>query len=273
MMAVVLPEGYYLSNFTELINHVTDHYWDLLSLPERDFHHNFKSLDQNTQKLYVRMTMRKGTTFRASKLHYKDIQSTATAAQILAEQQFIDTNPKLKLDDSLGLFNKNEWLAIVAANDIDASSLSKVRRQDLNVALKTFFPEYSPTLPGDIYQILHSEVFDTFKLLFFGNLHQDLTEFVLRDLGLYIYEAYNIDNTPRLFQAREHIEQHLTFYRLTNNLDDTLQQTGEAILEAVRALPCPQANDKILARCLRRTYIKMARQLERLNQLEDALIM
>jgi hypothetical protein len=42
--------------------------------------------------------------------------------------------------------------------------------------------------------------------MFFGNLHQDWSEFVLSDLGIFRYEAVALDAASRAFQSRADVD-------------------------------------------------------------------
>jgi hypothetical protein len=63
---------------------IGERYDDLLAQDERHFLATFHSLPQASRALFVRMVMRKGTLFRASKLVYEEIGSTQEAALPLA---------------------------------------------------------------------------------------------------------------------------------------------------------------------------------------------
>ena len=64
------PELYYLSNFRAALAWISERYADLLSDDERAFIAQFAGLAQSAQALLVRMVMRQGIHFRASKLQY-----------------------------------------------------------------------------------------------------------------------------------------------------------------------------------------------------------
>ncbi len=287
-MVIELPPGYYLTNFIELVDYVVAQYHDLLSESEQAFHQQFHSVDESAQKLYVRMLTRKGNVFRHSKLQYSEIADTAVAAQALADAGLIRINHGLAIADVLALFTKPEWLGMLAQLDIDAKvlkPLKSLKRVDLDVALLALADEYPITAlitslitsgkDEAIYANADSQSFETFKLLFFGNLHQDLTEFVLRDLGLYRFEDYQIDRASRLFDGRAQIANHLHYYALIENLATILEQGGEEILALHQSLPDATAliEDKTLNRRIQRVNLTLARQLERLDLLDEALML
>ena len=64
---------YYLENFRQVLAWVSRHHSDLLDETELAFIERFALLPQPSQALLVRMVMRKGMLFRASKLRYPEI--------------------------------------------------------------------------------------------------------------------------------------------------------------------------------------------------------
>nr|MBF0684991.1 VRR-NUC domain-containing protein [Pseudomonas sp.] len=77
---------YYLDNFQQVLSWVGLHHGDLLDDGERGFIDRFGQLPQASQALLVRMVMRKGTLFRASKLHYAEIGCPLAAVSDLVAQ-------------------------------------------------------------------------------------------------------------------------------------------------------------------------------------------
>ncbi len=67
--AILAPHRfYYLHNFQQALDWLAQRYGDLLSEQEADFIAGFARLPQNSRALLVRMLMRRGPWFRASKL-------------------------------------------------------------------------------------------------------------------------------------------------------------------------------------------------------------
>ena len=58
------------------------------------------------------------------------------------------------------------------------------------------------------------------RLMFFGNLHQSWSEFVLADLGLFQYEVVPFDAQSRAFQCRADVDHYLVLHALRQALDD-----------------------------------------------------
>lgn len=270
---IELPEGYYRDNFIELLNYVHQQYADLLDVKALSFYQRFHQCDEDSQKLLVRMMTRKGHLFRASKLQYQEIADTQSSARQLAQNNLITVAPELEINDVLPLFNKSQWLSILAELKVDCKGLKSLGRSALDeriVALAHGLP-WLENLADELYQLLEPECFDVYKLLFFGNLEQDLTEFVLRDLGLYRFENYSIDKGARLFSTQQQISQYLDYYCLIADLNNVVAGTKEAILALHQALPTPLNDDLTLNRRVQRVNLTLARQLERLGENDDAL--
>ena len=274
---IELPEGYYLSNFIELIDCVYVQYQDLLAPVELQFYQQFHALSETAQKLYVRMLTRKGELFRASKLVYREIPDTMLAARELADRHFIAIDPAIPHSELLSLFSKAEWLDVLARHGQDTAAIKALRslkRVEFDQQLDTLLPDQADlTLkPDALLQLQNAQLFDTFKLLFFGNLNQDLTEFVLRDIGLYRFETYRIDRQTRLFPHRQTIDNLLNYYAQLSFLDDILGGEPENMITFHQSLPVASQHEPVLNRRVENTQLKLARSLERVNELESAMM-
>src|SRR5882757_283536 len=99
MKQVLENPFYYLDNFQRVLDWIAERYSDLLGAEERDFIAVFPTLPQPARALFVRMVMRKGNVFRASKLNYAEIGCTLAAARELLPTGWIAGDPVLTLDD------------------------------------------------------------------------------------------------------------------------------------------------------------------------------
>lgn len=273
-MAIELEAGYYLRNFQQLIDYVFDLHNDLLSAEEKQFYDQFRALPQDAQKLYVRMLTRKGSLFRHNKLRYNEITDIASAALHLADAKFIAIDPPIQVEDLLSLFSKTEWIEILRSAghfEIEPEKLKVANRADFDQQLLEVNQLYAlqTAISEPLYQLQNADLFDVYRLLYFGNLRQDLTEFVLRDMGLLRYENYRIDCETRLFEKREQLESHLDYYAHTENFEEILAGNAMQLLELHQALTDDQS-DSLLHRRVQRVRLQIARQLERLEEQEKA---
>ncbi|WP_308364472.1 MULTISPECIES: VRR-NUC domain-containing protein [unclassified Microbulbifer] len=276
---VELAPDYYLTNFRALVDFVMARYEPLLSDGEQQFYTTFGALDIDSQRLYVRLLSRKGvpssagSLFRQSKLVYAEIDYLPRAADRLVEAGLLRRDPELPLGECLPLFSKAELLA---RSPIPLSKTLK--RQALELALLEQGADQTALLDAllsteSLLAVQAAEHFETFKLCFFGNLRQDLTDYVLRDLGLYRYENYPLDRRHLPFQSRAQIIQHLRYYDCLEQLESTLCAGPDTILALAEQLPENKdkaEGDATLHRRLDRLRLALARQLERLDELEAA---
>ena len=275
---VILPEDYYLKNFRYLLTFVESRYQDLLTENEKDYIDAFQFLDENAQRLYVRLTLRKGPFFRSDKLRYSEIDAIDQAAVQLKKSGLFEIYSRDKpiagnnVEDFLALLSKLELeslLNIYLEIDTPTGQISKHDLLELG-AEHLSIDDFRCELQFRVYEPLGTEYLELLKLLFFGNMHQDFTEFVLNDLGVKQYEGYVIDKDTRFFTRREIIDDTMQLYHLSelsylsienNDLEVLLQVADMAIL----------INEPSLRRRRDKVVNRIARQLERLDQHHEAL--
>src|SRR5690606_19973436 len=205
---------YYLDNFEIVLCWVKQRYDDLLTHVERDFIAHFQGLPRASRALLVRMIMRKGTLFRSSKLRYDEIGGVAVAAQSLIEHGWLHNSPALTLEQLFGLLTKAE-LAGAFGRELCNQHARKDAQYQL---LKDRYTEALPfkawhsTATDSVYELLVMPLCERLRLMFFGNLRQDWSEFVLADLGLYVYEKVEFSATSRIFHSRQDIDDYMSLH-------------------------------------------------------------
>ena len=264
----LLSDKYYLDNFNYLIGFVKQHYAHLFTSEEHQFCHSYASLTENARQLFVRLVLRTHAYLRLSKINYADI-ITSEGLTELSNNGFV--NPDIDcIESCLHLFTRTELSQALG------SPLTNAGNIDLTAWT-------TPDLFGDspakkllsnetILEVNHKELVITFRLLFFGNLHQDFSSFVLRDLGYQRYEAYTINHTTLLFKSREQLEAHLQYYSCVELFEDACQLGSDALRELSNSLPVKILTDKSLCRRLDRLNNNIARQLERETELDQAAL-
>ncbi|HWK70592.1 MAG TPA: VRR-NUC domain-containing protein [Burkholderiaceae bacterium] len=250
------PENpwYYLDNFETVLRWVSLRYNDLMLADEQGFMRDFLALPQASRGLLVRMAMRKGCLFRAGKLRYREIGKTEQAAQALVRNGWIDEAPRLALDELFGLFTKAQLEVLFgkALADLGARRAGKPEQLEClrphypdaltleqweAVASATGDPDGEP-LGERIYKINIRPLCDRLRLMFFGNLRQDWTEFVLSDLGLFVYERVDFPDSARAFQSRQEIDDYLHLHQCRERLEALAGADDPAdIFHAVPAAP------------------------------------
>ena len=231
---MVLEEGYYLDNFERLLATVEDRYGDLLRESEIAFLRSFAALSLPARRLYVRLLSRKGPLIRRDRLAYREIPDAEAAAAELIRQQFVDAGSDLPPADHLALLLREELIEL--ARELEVPLARNAKRPDAQAALELAAPPELPLLlltRWPALRPLRLEVVQLFRLLFFGNLYQDLKDFVLSDLGLTDFEKYDLSRELRLFDSRHAIDSELQLRLLRQEVG---RQLWEGELEPALAI-------------------------------------
>lgn len=283
--APLLPTYYYHENFLKLVQHVNTLYRDLLTMAELNFIDTFLSLPDNAQQLYVRLLCRKGDIFRFEKLNYPEIPEIVSAAAALIQARFgwwldDDSNHQFAKPEILQRFTKPELLSLSlqCVPDAAQAKLQRYNREELEqYCVDNWLPLKSALLSHRLFAIAGEQCFQTLRLLYFGNLHQDFTDFVLRDLGVHRYERYRISPDCRGFRSRQQLDAYLDYYHLQQMFEQLKAFDTEALLNLDRSLKNLLSQSQVLAdprleRKLDHRRVEVARQLERINQPDQALM-
>ncbi|WP_175996866.1 VRR-NUC domain-containing protein [Burkholderia stabilis] len=237
------PAFYYLTNFERALAWLGERYDDLLDLQEQAFVRDFALLPQASRALLVRMLMRSGSDFRASKLVYDEIGCTLDAAAPLVELGWVDPAPALTLDELFALSTKADLLrsfpSLAAhAGERKAEWLERLRpAHDAAQPIDAWCAQ-----AGDrVLRVTVGALCDRLRLMFFGNLHQDWSEFVLADLGVFQYESVPIAPSSRAFQQRGDVEAYLALQTCRDALDAWPDDLPfDDLLRAIDTVGCAQ---------------------------------
>ncbi|WP_160286999.1 VRR-NUC domain-containing protein [Pseudomonas knackmussii] len=268
MSALSDPRFYYLANFHRAIAWLEERYDDLFDADERRFLAEFQQMPLESRALLVRLVMRKGPHFRASKLDYAEIGCPRAAAEPLLEAGWLDGRAALGLEELFGLLRKDEILDCFGAR----LSSRQLRKPELLAELAEQeaeprpFADWCPQLDDPVYSLAIGERIERLRLMFFGNLRQDWSEFVLADLGIMRYETVPLTRESRGFASREEIDGHLFLQRCREAFE--LGADAETLLPLIAALDCTTAN---LERRRGRLLYHIGQQLEREAAWDSAL--
>ncbi len=289
---------YYLHNFQRALAWVSDRYADLLDEDDCRFLADFAALPQASQALMVRMLMRRGPWFRASRLVYEEIPAVEAAARPLETLGWLDARAPMSLDELFALLTKPELCRVFASH---AAARPGVRKADMLETLRADltqarpFCDWAPQSAEAVWRVMVADRCERLRLMFFGNLHQDWSEFVLADLGVFQYETVPFDAASRAFQTRADVDCYLALHACRQALDeggavdDLLQAaqaciSGNAWLEKRRAKvllrigqACERAQDweaaqRVYAACgYPGARHRRIRVYERMQRFEDAM--
>lgn len=262
-MAQTLPDPfYYLNNFRLVLDWIRSRHADLLDESEWSFVTTFPTLPQAAQALLVRMVMRQGERFRQTGLNYPEIGDPGAAVPALTALGWVDANPLLTLEQLFALLRKIE---LAAAFGLTARAASARKAELLSQLSRDFGSEarplagWCPGLDEHILALRVDGLCERLRLLFFGNLHQDWSEFVLADLGIFRYETVPLPADSRAFQRRSDVDDYVHLYRCRERLE-----AGEDYASLLAAIPAtPHPNPWLEGR--------RARLLFRLGQRQEKL--
>ncbi|GAB0114458.1 VRR-NUC domain-containing protein [Acidisoma sp. C75] len=196
---------YYLLHFQSVLAEVQQHYGFLLAPAEIAYIERLGALPLPARMLYARLANRKGPLFRLDRLRYPEIPDLAPALRALSAAGFIEyADDRTEPTQLLGCFTLGEIAAELPA------SLRRGRRPDLIAALLVW-EGLGPLLarlrlrhplvrlsPGDPWPFL--------RYLFFGELRDNLSDFVVRDLGYVRPEEIAAEHRIARFASREEAE-------------------------------------------------------------------
>lgn len=258
---------YYLNNFHKVLNWLQQRHADLLLADELALLRRFGELAQPAQALLVRMIMRKGQHFRASKLEYAEIGCTRTAAEALLATGLISDAQALSPQEVFSLLRKDELL-----EHFDAGALRRLKKAELLEHLSTLHPDprrfadWCPNLDEQVYSLGIHALCERLRLMFFGNLRQDWSEFVLADLGIFRYEQVELSADSRVFRHRGDVDCYLHLQACRDAFE-----AGEPLPEVLQRIDTLSCDTPFLAARRDKLLFRLGQQLEREAQLESAL--
>lgn len=266
-----LEDNYYVTNFHALAGFVVRIYKDLLRPEEFAWYSSICQASEPAQRLYIRLLTRKRSVFRLSQLSYPEIPDISAAAKELAGLNLCHSQPPADLDSLMPCFTKPELVQILDLSEFRTSNrvdlTTTIRRADAHsqaryqVQLST--ADQWITVAGHPHWML-------MQLCFFGNLYQDSSEFVLRQLGNLRYENYPLERATRAFTTRQQIEAHWRYFECETLFECIDMRSAQALLQLASELPSLDLEDANLLRRVDRLRNKIARQLERLAQHDSA---
>lgn len=268
----VVPDHrfYYLSNFQQALAWLAGRYADLLCEEERAFLHTFAGLPLAARALFVRMMMRRGEHFRTSRLDYPEIGYPLQAAQGLPSA-WVEQDAALSLAQVFALATKPElvrWFGLRGA-------LRTARKEDLLAALATDPAHAEPRRLAhwmgsgaggeQVLSMRVSGLCERLRLMFFGNLRQDWSEFVLADLGTLRYEQIALAPQARGFRSRGDIDLYLQLQACKARY-----QAGEDAGAILAALPSGRFDNPWLESRRERLLFQLGQQCEKAGDLAQA---
>ncbi|MBT2339898.1 MULTISPECIES: VRR-NUC domain-containing protein [Pseudomonas] len=199
---------YYLNNFQQVLAWLSQRYADVLSAEEQRFIDAFTALPRASQGLLVRMVMRKGLRFRHSKLNYLEIGDIGVAVQPLLALGWVQDQAQLSVVELCEVLLKAEILQCLGhlIEQPKAKKAEWLQALAEQVTQAQAFHAWCPQLEDRLYSLTIMPLCDRLRLMFFGNLYQDWSEFVLADLGIFTYERVEFSAESRGMRSRQDVD-------------------------------------------------------------------
>lgn len=261
---------YYLNNARTLINWVRERHGDLLTQTELYRLDCFDSLPEQAQALLIRMVMRRGELFRSDQLQYAELSAPPPLLARLAEVGFILLNPALTVEELASLLRKSELWQVCHWLNPDAPPPKQSRKQDLVTWITQTdhgpmtLEDWLPDAGFGAVSLEVSPLMQRLQLMFFGNLYQDWSAFVVTELGHQLYESVPLDSASRAFHQRSDVDLYLALHTLQQRLEQ-----GEPLHDILNELPeC--GSTPWLENRRRKLMFALGQAFERAGQLSQA---
>lgn len=259
---------YYLHNFEQVLQWIALRYADLLDDSERAFIAQFPEQPRTARALLVRMVMRKGELFRPSKLAYEEIGPPLPALQPLLDRGWITDDNPLSLEQLFQVLRKEE----IASGFASQLTRPRAAKAELFAQLQALglpprpLQDWLPGFAEPIITLQLQALCDRFRLLFFGNLYQDWSEFVLADLGLLRYEQVAFSDESRALRQRSDVDLALALHHCTELLEQ-----GAPVSQVLAQVESLHSDNPWLLRRRSRLLYQLGQYSERLGDWDLAL--
>ncbi|KAJ1697006.1 hypothetical protein LUZ63_005518 [Rhynchospora breviuscula] len=238
----------YQQNFILLIEDVMRNHSHLFTDKEILFIGSFKSLSDAAQRLFIRLYTRKGPWFRMSKISYPEITDPPTAAEELKEAGYLyllkpSYNMKVQecdMEDILGLLTVAE-LRETLKTELLKERINCTRGKELLKCLMSAYENGNcrnlqkriTERMGTCVRIARfaDEVLWRVLRLFFLNGEQDLSAFLLVDIGVTKYPNYVCHASHKFFSDRCHLLEYEEAIQVAQVMDESLDKNNMKMVE------------------------------------------
>lgn len=269
---------YYLDYLDYLLAFVLKRSGAVLKGAERDRIQLFQALPKPARALYARLLQRKGAYFRIDKLAYSEIPSVNAAVQKLIKAGFLQPISGARQDLCLSLRTVKELKQLPVVAGLGLGNASRTQIEQAIAETGTELPDLK------IVCVREQTLMALCQHLFFGNEYQDLSEFVLSDLGLQRFETVDLSLSPA-FTARADLDLlrligmlrqwAKSLARESLKLKRLPDETGQ--IQLIKALTnltemVPRASEHpLVTRALNKLHLSLGRIYERCGLSSEAL--
>ncbi|WZZ07975.1 hypothetical protein YC2023_093896 [Brassica napus] len=225
----------YQLNFNVLVQEVLRSCSHLFTADEKAFLESFTSFSEDSQRLFIRLYTRKGPWFRLSNISYPEVSDSLQALKDLTVKGFMtsvenanDLNYQT-MKEIIELLNVTELRDILSVNKVFSRGS---RKRDLINSLCSYYNDGTRINVGTMILErtgLCAKISSTsesliwrVERLFFLNGEQDLSSFVLLDLGIIKYPIYKCIDSEQIFSDRTKLLAYEEAIEVAQLMDESL---------------------------------------------------
>lgn len=259
------PPDYYAQNLRFLLSEVQARCGDLLREPEQRFIEAVQAASTPAQRLMARLLTRSRPWLRIDSLEYAEVGDLGSALHELRERRLIEPLAPAPANALLDLLTRAELQAcfpsIRAATKPEWIRCCLSRYPD--ALIRARLAEHHPWIGVAVRR-----EFSVCQVLFFAGDGQDLSAFVMQDLGIHTYERYPLDGASRAFATRGELDRYLGCRRLAGHVVhlDAVPELAPLLRRALAAEPLCRLEQRARDRLLNR----LGQWHERRGELDDA---
>ncbi|CAH8302368.1 unnamed protein product [Eruca vesicaria subsp. sativa] len=237
----------YQLNFSVLVQEVLRSCSHLFTADEKTFLESFPSLSEDSQRLFIRLYTRKGPWFRLSNISYPEVSDSFQALKDLTVRGFMtsvkdpnDLNDQM-MKEITELLNVTELRDILSMNKVFSRGS---RKRDLITSLCSYYNDGTRMNIGTMILErtgLCAKISSTAETLmwrverlFFLNGEQDLSSFVLLDLGIIKYPTYKCIDSEHIFSDRIKLLAYEEAIEVAQLMDESLDsEDSQTVLKCI----------------------------------------
>jgi Fanconi-associated nuclease 1 len=237
----------YQLNFNVLLQEVLRSCSHLFTADEKAFLESFPTLSEDSQRLFIRLYTRKGPWFRLSNISYPEVTDSLQALKDLTVRGFMssvkDANEldNQKMKEITELLNVTELRDILSMNKVFSrtsrkrdliNSLCSCYNDGTRINLATVILERTG-LCAKVSSTAESLIWRV-ERLFFLNGEQDLSSFVLLDLGIIKYPTYKCIDSEQIFSNRTKLLAYEEAIEVAQLMDESLDnEDPQTVLKCI----------------------------------------
>ncbi|KAK8933447.1 hypothetical protein KSP39_PZI015928 [Platanthera zijinensis] len=231
----------YQQNFCLMLEDVMDSHSHLFTIEEKNLIGSFSSLSGDAQRLLIRLYTRKGPWFRLSNISYKEISDLNVAVHTLQTTGYLCSLSlgvqSLKYDDMKEVLNvlTVSELQHISNHGLFKSGIHHVRRQELIEYILSASKNRSCILQKMVFEHVGTCVKITstveailwrIQRLFFLNGEQDLSAFLLVDIGLIKYPEYTCIVSKPIFSCHSDLLGYEEAIEVAQIMDESIDESN-----------------------------------------------